>query len=817
MRTTKAQRKFIAHNRAKLGDGEMARRLGLDAETVRRVIAEMNGQGVPGGKARAVRDAAPGKRTLLLSALPFLVVAAVSLLSYMNSFDAELIYDNRQIILNNPLVKDPEQAGRIWSTDYWGGVEGTDPNLYRTLKNLYRPLTIFTYYLNYRVLGNEDRPAGYHAVNLALHTINGFLVYLFVVALVRGGPPLRWRERLVGLFAALLFAAHPVQTEAVTNVVGRADLLAMAFTLAALLLHLKGSEPGRENRMPFFIAAAAAFLLGLLSKENAVAMIALALALDAMVTWPRVKEQTSPSPRFFAWFRAHALKSYSLYVVVTAGWLVVRTIIIGETYPSFSFPIDNPLETAPLLQREMTAVVVLGFYMWRLVFPLTLSADYSYNQIPLADSPLDWRFLASIGAVIALGAAVVFFRRRRAAAFFILFFFIAIAPVSNVLVITGTIAAERLLYMPSLAWCALAAMGVFGLSRIVFRGRALLAASCAVLAAITGLYVLRTLARNPDWHDMPSLWRAAYLSSPRSVKALHNYAVILYEKREYDEALRLLDECVSIAPGHVRTYGAFGSLMLDRGGALDAAAGTARPEDEGRLKAERDAAYRRAYELLDEGMRLAEVRQRRADEYFADRKPDIAFPASWWEMHLPMAKACRRMADIYDAEGSPDEARRALERGVKYCRAILSAQLTKGDNHAELAALLLAQARHAEGAERRAFEKEAAISAARALMVDPNCGAGWKALAECANRRDISAARLFITDETGKPRLNAEADEVKRAIRSLIMLNLALGRKNWPRHWAEVARGEYGMPEEEISSLFRRKYSMDDRGAWLGE
>jgi len=149
-------------------------------------------------------------------------LALVTALAYWNSFRAELILDNIPIIVQDPRLKTTEWSSlrAILAFNYWWPTGDS---------NLYRPLTTLTYWFNYSVLGNGASPAGYHAVNLLLHGLNAVLAFL----LVRG---VAGRAR-VALVAAAVFASHPLTVESVTNVVGRADLLAGVSILGGLCLY----------------------------------------------------------------------------------------------------------------------------------------------------------------------------------------------------------------------------------------------------------------------------------------------------------------------------------------------------------------------------------------------------------------------------------------------------------------------------------------------------------------------------------------------------------------------------------------------------
>ena len=820
----------------------MAERLGIDAGTVRAVIAGIERRPASRPKVRAEPSprTVPVRRSPRAAALCVLAIAVVALLSYLNSFKAELIYDNYFIISRNSYVTNPDYAPEIWTTHYWAGRGNAS--------NLYRPLTIFSYYVNYVVLGGESEPAGYHVVNLILHITCGVLVYFFVFKLVCnvGVPPspgqvqasaaASLRYRLVALFAALLFVAHPVQTEAVTNIVGRADLFAMMFTLAAVLLHMKGSEPGREKRMRYFVSAAFFLLLGLLSKENAIVMIVLAFALDVMFVRPLHRREKTGRAGFFEWFRRRAVGCYSLYIAVIAGWFVVRALVLPEGVLGVEFDEDNPLRSAAFLPREFTAVAVLGLYLWRLVFPLTLSADYSFEQIPLVTSALDGGFAGALGAIIVLGViAVLFWKKSRLVTFFILFFFIAIAPVSNVFVLAGTIAAERLLYMPSLAWCALISIGGFALFGKVFRGRKIpqIVLPCVLLGVIIGLYGVRTYVRNEEWRDNPSFWGATFKTSPRSVKTLCNYGtMLLTQKRDLDGAIDAFKESIAIAPEHLKAYGPLGDALTRKGKTADERSRIAKERNDrteyDRLVRERNSYYREAHKYMMMGLKYVNEERRRARELTGRDKP-----SKYWEVYFLLASSLRCVAVISVEEGRLDDADRQLEDAARRFRLGIPSKLEKGVGHAGLADALLDRVEvidellKKDGQDRDQLLKsrqdlldEAAVSAVRSAIVHPEYPGSWKSVFRCKKHLEDNLRIAVFRDEKGGYRLDARAGGnavwLARAFRSLVMISLASGRDGKAREYVNEAARNYAVDRSDLLSLLKRKFSIDDMPVWLG-
>ena len=815
---TKAQRRFIARNYAKMTEAELADRLGIPDDAVRAAVARIEKR--PASRRKAGPRAATPRRSPRASALCILAIVVVSFISYINSFNAELLCDNQFIIVNNALVRDPRNARYIWTSDYWAGSPGRQ-------SNLYRPLTIYSYYLNNHLLGSgpdpgtgEVRPAGYHIVNLMLHAATGVLVYFFVMLLLRKRP--------VALFASLLFVAHPIQTEVVTNIVGRADILAMMFMLLALILHIKGSEPGRQKRVKFYIFAALFLLLGLLSKENAIATIALVIVLDILFTWRSYAADAGVKEGgFFRWFGSHAVRCYSFYAVVIAAWFVVRHIVLPPAPKGFGFNMDNPLLLAPFFQREFTATVVLGLYLWRLVFPLTLSADYSFNQIPIAETVFDPRFLASFAVIVALFVlAALFWKRNRVVTCFILFFFIAIAPVSNVFVITGTIAGERLLYMPSAAWCVLLSLAVFALFGRLLKGRegARVVVPCVILAVVAGLYAARTIVRNEDWRDKSSFWKATYEASPDSVKALYVRAQMLSRKEQpdYNGAIRLLEKAVGIAPMSIKHYSTLGDVWRRKGDSFEREIRKEiTSEQVESLLKERNDCYKTAYEWALKGLEVDDIRKsgiRKAMIEQGMKESEVEVPGTWWQVYLPVAQVFRRMAVVYDYEGQKERERgneagyeenrkkavKLLDDAVGYCKESVLGNLSNNFAHKELTIALFELSQYSSEDEERsaAFLEEARVSHLRVALVVPVDDA-WERL----------AWKLGLDAAPGN-----NVAQINLAAKSLVMLYLAK-RDRWN---AEFLAGNLGrrfreIRRDELLPLLKEEFSKKDERIWTGE
>jgi len=451
-------------------------------------------------KNRGVR---PGAETVLQRppseytrhALAALALCVLTLLAYSNSFDGGLVLDNKVLLLD-PRIREatPQNVALIFQHTYWWptGEAG-----------LYRPFTTLSYLFNYPVLGEGDQLFGYHAINLLLHLGNVLLAYALALRLVRRFWP--------SVFIAAVWAVHPASTESVTNIVGRADLLAAMAVLSGFLMYLKGRKASGWVRGAWLAGLMAVTTVGVFSKESAVAILPV-IVLYELVSW---KERPGLRP---LWLGCAAT------LTPIAFMLWKRSAVLAASPPA-EFPFtDNPIVGADWWTGRLTAIKVIARYLWLTIWPANLSCDYSFGQIQLAHgTAVDW--LACIVVLAAAVAVILAYRWNRTAFFLACFSFFNFAPASNLFFPIGTIMADRLLYLPSLGLLACLVLAVYaGAQKPKF---AMLAP--VVLGVIVCGFAARTWMRNQDWQSELALATHDVRVSPRSYKLHQLLAVSLFE------------------------------------------------------------------------------------------------------------------------------------------------------------------------------------------------------------------------------------------------------------------------------------------------
>jgi tetratricopeptide (TPR) repeat protein len=465
-----------------------------------------------------------------------LVIWSLLLIAYSNSFQAGLVFDSSSVIGQDPRIRQatPANVASILTGGYLYG---------STIAGLYRPLTTLSYLLNYGVFGNGPRPPGYHWGNLALHAVNVALVYALGVTVLGETAP-AWA-------LAAIWGLHPLLTESVTNIVGRADLLAAFGVLAGLLCYARSASAAGRRRLAWLAGMAAAQAIGLFSKESAVVLPGIMLVYD--LTW---FDRTT-------WRRR--APAYAALALPFAAFFYLRAQAHLHMVVPFT---DNPLADAGFWTAKLTAFKVVGKFLWLFLWPARLSADYSYNAVPLFGWQawtLAWTWedaKALIGLAVCLGAALVAVilavRGRRAekpTLFCLVFFFVAISPTSNLMVFIGSIMAERFLYLPSvgLAGCVVAA--IYALGQTPLRRPQTARAACAALWLMCLALGARTYVRNQDWKDELSLWTSAVTVSPGNAKAHYNLANTLeILPGRLPEAIAEYRAALQIDPNHADVH-----------------------------------------------------------------------------------------------------------------------------------------------------------------------------------------------------------------------------------------------------------------------
>ena len=388
----------------------------------------------------------------------------------------------------------------IFSSPFWRGFEAEGGGTY------YRPVTVLTYALDHALFGFE--PWGYHLTNVLLHALTSLLVFLLARRVIRSDR--------AALAAGAMFAVHPVLTEAVASVSGRSDILVTFFALAAIGLHISRRKHLRQ-------LAWIAVFFAVCSKEIGIVVPILLMLADCL--WPRDTADHG-TVRLFVVLRGNLANLVSLISVIALRWYAVGNL--STVTPS---PLDNPLVEHGIGTALLTLPVVLLEYLRLLVFPVSLSVDYGFSQLPV-QTQFSWHLFA-----IAMIAVFAFVYRSRFSSPTTIFagclLALPVLAVSNPFLSAGSILSERYLYLPSVGLVILAAAACHRYRPSWLNDLGRRQAAWCILLVLLSAGTARTIHRNVDWATDESLFASAVGETPNSVRANLNYAEVLSSRGDH--------------------------------------------------------------------------------------------------------------------------------------------------------------------------------------------------------------------------------------------------------------------------------------------
>jgi tetratricopeptide (TPR) repeat protein len=453
-------------------------------------------------------------RTLLISAL-----IACATLPYLNILFNGFVYDDDNQLLKNPYVRSFRYLKEIFTTNVWSfyGV--------RALTNYYRPMMTLGYLVCYKLFGMQAY--GFHLVSLLLHVLIVCLLFVLTERLTG--------DRVCAFVAGALFALHPVHTESVAWIAAVTDLEVTFFYLLSFGFFLAVARPGGRRSEPMLAAMGVTFLLALFSKEQAMTLPALATVYEHF--WREDRAETS------TWQK---LARYGLLWLIAVAYLLFRIHFFGALAPAKNLPTATPE------QIVLSAIALVGQYVWKFLWPVRLCAFYVFH---LSTSPFDPRVWA--GLLVLLGLAALFLvcwrsreRNVRFASFAILWFFATLALVLNPHWLAANVFTERYLYLPSVGAAWLVGLGV---SKLWARAVAHPAQRRAlVLAGLTvgGLFAVRIVLRDRDWNNDILLYTRTLELSPDAIVIQNNLGTVYWHQRAWDKAESVWRQALAHNPNH---------------------------------------------------------------------------------------------------------------------------------------------------------------------------------------------------------------------------------------------------------------------------
>ncbi|XP_013185890.2 protein O-mannosyl-transferase Tmtc3 [Amyelois transitella] len=470
------------------------------------------------------------------------ILVLACILVYHNCLYCGFVFDDISAIKENRDLRPQTPITNIFLNDFWG----TPIHKEQSHKS-YRPLTVLTFRWNYAVHGLQ--PAGYHLVNLLLHALVSLLYYRVCAMFL---------PEFASFVAAILFAVHPIHTEAVTGVVGRAEMLSSLFFLGALLCYARAASRRRNTDWRYVAACTACVGVAMLCKEQGITVTGVCVVYELFVAQKR--RNSSGSSRWSwldAWGKGsgwgcacgEAARRVTTVCCATLALLAARLHVMGAQLPVFT-RFDNPAGAAPPPARHLTFAYLPALNAWLLTLPEALCCDWTMGTVALLRSWRDPRNLATIALATTLIAAAVHALRTRSSALSmgLALLVLPFLPASNLFFPVGFVVAERVLYMPSMGWCLLVAHGW----RLLAKKRAKLAAAALIFLILA--FSAKTYVRNWDWKTEYSIFASGLKVNRNNAKLYNNVGHALEAEGKYAEALEFFNTAVGVQPDDVGAH-----------------------------------------------------------------------------------------------------------------------------------------------------------------------------------------------------------------------------------------------------------------------
>lgn len=456
-------------------------------------------------------------------AVPFFIILLVTSAVYYGVWSGGFLRDDFPVITENPWITSPGYIPDIFTSSLWAFYKG---DFITGTSNYYRPVMHLLLMGSYNFFGTE--PAGYHAVNLAFHILNAFLVFLIASALL--GPKEKneaGRPLLLPLAASLLFALHPANAEPVVWVAAIGELSFTFFFMAAFYLFILSGK----GRAAFYALSVCVYIVALFSKETATVLAPLFAFYGIAEGRPLIQ----------------ALKRGAPYMAAAGVFVLIRSAIVG------TLSAEHAMSG---FQYILSVLTLTAQYAEKLVFPFGIKLYYPFHP------PTSFQDIVSheLAVLFLLASGVAFWlwksSSRKTIVFFLLWMMMAVSPaILMVKYIQGEwVFASRYLYFSTAGLSILAAFALNRLASV----RPVKAAPALALLIVLVPFAFESARVSRFWTDEFSFWQKAVIDAPSSPTTHASLGVAYAEKKMYREAIREYEATIEIAPDSAGVYSNLG-------------------------------------------------------------------------------------------------------------------------------------------------------------------------------------------------------------------------------------------------------------------
>lgn len=446
-----------------------------------------------------------------------LVLVIAGFFVYLNTLPNKLFWDDDDGIINNVYIKDWSYFPNYFSENLIAGAG--------QVSNYWRPLVLISFAVDYHTFGLA--PYGYHLTNLFWHVLSAWLIYLLFFKLSK--------RHWLSFWTAFIFLIHPLQTEAVTYVSGRADPMSAAFVLLSLFAYVLF----RQKKSKLFLwASLASFLGALLIKEQSIMLPAFIFLIEFFFFFDKSSWKKS-------------LKIFLPFVLISVAYFLLRIFVLnfndllsGVDYVG---GYDSSLKT-----RLLTFTYVFVKYLALLFAPFNLHMAY---EVAPVTSLWSWSVGLFILAVASFGLVIKkYWHQDKLLVFGLAWFLVMLLPRTNIISINRPLY-EHWLYLPMAGfWLAI----ILLVEKLKINKKILI----IVLSAFSLFFITLTIKRNLDWRDPITFYEKNLKYTPNSFIQHNNLGMAYADAGRTDEAIKEYKTAISIADIYPQVHYNLGNTLV---------------------------------------------------------------------------------------------------------------------------------------------------------------------------------------------------------------------------------------------------------------
>lgn len=457
----------------------------------------------------------------------FIILA--SSITYGNTLQNGFVYDDTSVLVNNPWIKDTRYIVDILTRDVWGFTGEALPSHH------YRPLFHLINMLEYRLFGLNS--TSFHAVNIILHACMSVMVFVIIKTLMGRSASVKTGVTVPALMAGILFAVHPVHSEAVAWISARTELSFSFFILLSFWLYIRSYE---KTWNAGYLLSLPVFALALLSKESAIILPVILLVHDIIFHGDK------------GWYRETAKRLLPFFGLIGI-YLAFRVLVLGGFAPR------NVHADLAGYQYVINIFPLFCWYLLKLPFPINLNVFHDLHPL---SSLLNLHGILSVAVTAGFVSCIGILRKNRLAVLGALIMAISLMPALYIPALGEAFVAERYLYLPSFGFVMMIASGIERTYAFPAQFRR---ATIAMILIISGIYAAATIERNTVWQDNFTLFSDAVNKSPDAALPRTNLGNAYIEREYVDEAIRQYEIAVRLKPSAVEPHANLGFAYMAQG------------------------------------------------------------------------------------------------------------------------------------------------------------------------------------------------------------------------------------------------------------